>query len=262
MDQPALPPLVFAINDAYCLPTTVAWESICASNPDLVDRLRVMVLTEHLEPRSLEQLRSHADRLRVDLEVITVELPDLPYRVDPHASRASYLRLTMATALAGYNRVVYLDADVVVQDDLRPLMFADLGDNAIGAIVDPMNPTYELSYGLPCWREMGIPGDRDYFNSGVFVMDLDTCARHDVFGKAFRVVAGHSADLRFLDQDALNVAVDDRWVRLPRRWNTPPLSALPIPTRTGPDRTNRPRRLPPPSSSPRRRPPSSTTCHR
>jgi acyl carrier protein len=32
--------------------------------------------------------------------------------------------------------------------------------------------------------------------------------------------------LRLWDQDALNIAADDNWLRLPRAWNAPPFSAL------------------------------------
>ena len=44
-----------------------------------------------------------------------------------HVGRETYLRLFLAKLLPDLDRILYLDADVVAVDDLRPLFATDLG---------------------------------------------------------------------------------------------------------------------------------------
>ena len=221
-----LPTIVFAIDDAYCLPLTVAWQSLCSTNKRLIPSLDLVVLYEELTAATLARLAFHASRLGLRMTTVRATLPELAYNTEYGGQTANYLRLAIPEALPGRSRVLYLDADVVIDADLTPLLYADLNGMPLGAVRDPVNPTYELGHAFPGWKELGIPGDREYFNSGVLVIDLAAADRENLFPRAFEVVAGHAAQLRLWDQDALNVAAAGRWHRLPTRWNTAPLSAL------------------------------------
>lgn len=221
-----LPTIVFAIDDAFSLPLAVAWQSLCETNAGLLPALDIVVLHERLGDASVARLEFHARRLGLRPAMVTARLPDLPYNLAYGGTRANYLRLAIPEVLAGRDRVVYLDADVVIRGDLSPLLSDDLGGMPLGAVRDQVNPVYEIGAALPGWDSLGIPGDREYFNSGVLVIDVAAAVREDLFGRAFAVVAAHSGQLRLWDQDALNVAAADRWHRLPTCWNSAPLSAL------------------------------------
>jgi UDP-D-galactose:(glucosyl)LPS alpha-1,3-D-galactosyltransferase len=218
--------IVFAIDDAYCLPLLVAWQSLYETNRELLPGLDVVVLHEQLGDESAGRLEFHARRLGLRTGLVAASLPDLPYNVSYGGTRANYLRLAIPDALRGQDRVLYVDADVVIRGDLNPLLGADLHGMPLGAVRDQVNPTYELGSALPGWQSLGIPGHREYFSSGVLVIDLVAAGREDVFGRALQVVAEHPEQLRLWDQDALNVAAADRWYRLPDRWNSAPFSAL------------------------------------
>jgi lipopolysaccharide biosynthesis glycosyltransferase len=218
--------IVFAVDDAYCLPLAVAWQSLSATNGSLIPSLDVVVLHEDLMAQALDRLQFHASRLGLRMTIVKVALPNLSYNTSYGGKKANYLRLAIPEALPGLSRVLYLDADVVIDADLTPLLNADLHGMALGAVRDPINPTYELGGALPIWKHLGIPGNREYFNSGVLVIDLAVAERENLFPRAFQVVADHGGQLRLWDQDALNVAMADQWHRLPARWNTVPMSAL------------------------------------
>lgn len=220
------PAIAFAVDDNYCLPLLVAWQSLRETNPGLAREVPVVVLHEGLSAGSAARIEFHARRLGLDASLRPARLPDLPYNVAFGGARANYLRLAIPDALTGHDRVLYLDADLVIRDDLGPLLRADLRGMPIGAVRDPVNPTYESGQALPGWQALGIPGHREYFNSGVLVIDQPAATRADLFGRALDMVAKHPQMLRLWDQDALNVAAGDRWHRLPGRWNSVPFSAL------------------------------------
>lgn len=224
MDRPTL---VFAIDGNFALPLAVAWLSLSESNPELIGSADVVLLHDSgLGPVVRGRLRRHAERLGIRLLLCRARLPRLPYNTRFGGARANYLRLDIPRALAGRGRVLYLDADVLVLADLRPLLDVDLAGLPLAAVQDAVNPTYDAGKALQDWEHWGIPGSRAYFNSGVLLLDLPAIARDGLVERAYSVVAERPHSLRLWDQDALNVAAADRWLRLPRRWNTPPLSAL------------------------------------
>nr|BFE59301.1 glycosyltransferase family 8 protein [Dactylosporangium thailandense] len=219
-------PIVFAVDDSYRVPLLVALESLCVSQPAGARGLTVVVLHEGLDERTRADIAAVAADHDLDLVLRRAELPDLPYNTAFGGARANYLRLAIPAAVAAAGRAVYLDADIVVRGDLRPLLDADLRGLPFGAVQDTVNPTLADGRALPGWQELGLDGDRAYFNSGVMVFDIAECRRDGLFERAFRAVAEHPRHLRLWDQDALNLAARDRWHRLPRRFNTIPLSAL------------------------------------
>lgn len=221
-----LPTVVFATDDAYCRPLQVALASLCASNPALRADIRVVVLHEDLSPAARWQIEALADHLELAVELRAATLPEVAYNTAFGGARANYLRLSIPDSVGQVDRVLYLDADIVVRGDLSDLFSVDLRGLPIGAVRDPINPTLATGRALPNWPELGLDGDREYFNSGVLVLDLAACAERRIFDRAFEAIVNHSSHLRMWDQDALNLAADDRWYRLDRRWNTVPFEAL------------------------------------
>lgn len=102
-------------------------------------------------------------------------------------------------------RVLYLDADVLIRDDLGALWNTDLNGKPIGTV-----------------RDVGFPMGHDdmerspYFNAGVLLMDL-AHIRGTV--NVLRTAAEAFLDAKYADQDALNTHFRDAWHPLPMKWN-------------------------------------------
>ncbi len=130
-------------------------------------------------------------------------------------SNATLYRLLIPELLPDHDRVVYLDADLLVRDDLSEIWDADLGGAPAGAVVDAGSP-WACGNGTP-WRRLGLEPDDAYFNAGVILIDLDAWRREGIHRQAVDVL--RAEPLPFADQDALNVTLRRRWAPLPRRWN-------------------------------------------
>ena len=227
MNGTGSPPIVCCVDDRYALPLCVLMESL-AGVPGHAG-LRVVVLHEGMSRASRDRLAFHAGRLGIGLEARRID-PDRSWPASGWVSKAVYLRLEIGRALGPCGTVLYLDADTLVLGDLRPLLAASLNGAPIGAVRDPQNPVAGSGIALPGWAELGLPRGREYFNSGVMLLDLAACERLDLFTAARAFLADHPGHVRLWDQDALNVAAADKWTRLERRWNTfalSPLAALP-----------------------------------
>ncbi|WP_439427369.1 glycosyltransferase family 8 protein [Micromonospora sp. LA-10] len=163
-----------------------------------------------------------------DVEVLRVpgELDELPLSswrmMSSRISNAAYYRLLLPDLVPhAVDRMLWLDSDVMCVGDLTELWRTDLGDALLGAAIDIGTPTVGAATGVPGLDEKaGRIGRRsDYFNSGVLLMDLARCREAELSTRALDYIRANSATLRFAVQDAMNVAVDDRWLRLDARWN-------------------------------------------
>ncbi|MFH8387179.1 glycosyltransferase family 8 protein [Kitasatospora sp. NPDC018058] len=215
-----LPALVCGVDDGYARPLRTLMHSIAAAHPDTVGELRLIVLDQQISAANRKAILRDADRTGLRTELRLAPLTDPRYPVSDWVSGAVYVRLAIPEVIPDERRVLYLDADTLVLGDLRPLLRQSLDGRPIGAVRDPQNPVIGRGIQLPGWDQLGIPYGRDYFNSGVMLIDLDRCRRLGVFERSRQFLSEHPDKVRFWDQDALNWAVDDNWQRLERRWNT------------------------------------------
>ena len=144
--------------------------------------------------------------------------------------RAIWLRILLPELLPHADKVLYLDSDLIVADDLRPLWDTDLGDALLGAVTNPFYPFMPDHPKL----HLGIEDPADYLNSGVLLMSL---ARMRAEGTSAKLVefARSRPGNPYPDQDALNDVCRGRWLHLHPRWNVQstlfelPARVLPLP---------------------------------
>lgn len=219
-------PLVCGVDDHYLTPLSTMMRSLAVAHLDDLADLRLIVLHEQLSPSGQDTVRGHADRLG-----LSVELRHLPARatvglpVSGWISSAVYLRLSIPYSI-DEPRALYLDSDVLILRSLRPLLRQELHGVALAAVRDPQNPVLESGIALPGWAQLGLDGSREYFNSGVMLLDLPICRERGLFERAREFLRSRPEHVRFWDQCALNWAAEDHWQRLERTWNTFALSPL------------------------------------
>ncbi|WP_302370602.1 glycosyltransferase family 8 protein [Acidaminococcus massiliensis] len=144
-----------------------------------------------------------------------------------HVNRAAYLRLLIPELVPGnVDRVIYLDTDLVVLDDIQELWDMDLGGKPLGAVPD-LGILASSRMRRQKEETLGIKEGKLYFNSGVMVMDLKAWRENQYGPQVIRCV--EEGNFRHHDQDGLNKVFQDNWQPLPLRWNViPPVFTLPV----------------------------------
>lgn len=143
----------------------------------------------------------------------------MPYRADLERvsngwNLACWGRIFIPGLLSGIDgNVVYLDADVLVGEDLEDLYALDLGESALGAVRETNNHN-----GVSFKWEQPAEENRFYFNSGVLVLDLANFRRVRGFERLIDFVRT-VASLDNPDQDALNSVFEHEVKYLHFRWN-------------------------------------------
>lgn len=131
-----------------------------------------------------------------------------------------YSRIFAPRFLRDYERVIYLDVDIlpIRRDDqiwTLPL------PHGLGAIYD-----YEVTHDSPFtgktkteWlRSIGVSSDR-YFNSGVLVIDIEPWLKFDFSALLRQYVESHGENMKMFDQDFLNNLFQYKWSELSPAWN-------------------------------------------
>ena len=134
-----------------------------------------------------------------------------------------FYRLFLPEMLPQYDKVIYLDSDIIVRSDIKKLYYTAIGDFPLAAGLDigassiPLNLA-ELNAYWYCRRVLGLRKSNRYFNSGVLIMDLQKMRKSD-FPQRIRTEISNSSHFVFPDQDILNRIFDGKVFYLDKTWN-------------------------------------------
>jgi lipopolysaccharide biosynthesis glycosyltransferase len=133
---------------------------------------------------------------------------------------STYFKLSIADLLpADADRVVWLDCDLLVLDDIGALWEQELDGRHLGAVQDAIVPRVSSRFGVANYARLGMNADAMYFNAGVMLVDLAQWRRDRVSAHALDYLRSNSSSVVFWDQEGLNVALYSKWKALEPRWN-------------------------------------------
>jgi lipopolysaccharide biosynthesis glycosyltransferase len=117
------------------------------------------------------------------------------------------------------DKLIYLDVDTIVLDDISKLWNVSLGDHTIGAIQDP-GKTVDCAWaGIPNYKELGLTADTKYFNSGVLLINPIKWRAEDTSNQVIAALGKYIEHVRMADQYGLNVVMANKWLELDPKWN-------------------------------------------
>jgi lipopolysaccharide biosynthesis glycosyltransferase len=134
---------------------------------------------------------------------------------------AAYLRLFGPYIVPDdKKKILYLDVDMVMLEDVSSLWQVDLGDNLFAAVVDLCKTVGSTWGGIPNYKALGINPDSKYFNSGVMLINPQMWRSLDVPNKVIKAINDNIQHVNFADQYGLNVILVNKWIELDYRWNS------------------------------------------
>lgn len=113
-------------------------------------------------------------------------------------TKAAYYRISIADILSNnIKKVLYLDPDTIINNNLQELFNINLENYSLGAVSALQN----------------------YFNSGVLLLNLEYWRKHNITEKLFDYIYKNSNNLQCHDQDAMNTVLEGTWLKLPLKYN-------------------------------------------
>ena len=219
-------PVFFSTDDNYIPYLDVAIYSLIANASKDYD-YRIIVLNTGLDPDNISKVKqSERDGFSIDFVDISENVKDIKSRFKNvyHFSIVTYYRLFIASLFPQYDKILYLDCDLVVLGDISELYNTELGDNILGAVPDQYvcNTREFRTYAE---KAIGVNPDT-YFNAGVLVISLEQFRKNDIENKFINLITEHDFDLLDPDQAYLNYLCFGKTHILPNSWNKSPTEII------------------------------------
>lgn len=194
--------VAICVDDNYCQHISPMLYSIDKNTHEKVD---VYLIYYKLKPESLEYI-VRLNEVLTNVEIKIRKLKDYHYErlslfKETKLPTEAYFRLLLPELLPGIKRVLYLDVDMLILNDLKELYQTKLGNNVMGVVRDfPFtNDKNSWAYFL-----LGDAGER-YFNSGMLLLNLEVMRKNNIVEKFIKFISETSQYYFLGDQDAFNV---------------------------------------------------------
>jgi lipopolysaccharide biosynthesis glycosyltransferase len=228
--------VVCAADEAYAMPLAVTVRSALEKLP-ANRKMRLWVLDGGISEQSKDRLLGSWNIRQVDVHWLRPDLSLIDdLQISRHVNLVTYYRLLMPWVLPEtIDRVIFLDADLLVRRDISELWDLDQGSAACLAVPDTAAPCIDARVALPNfdrshrflaavepvpnYRELGLPPTAKYFNAGVLVVNLQRWRDEQICNQALECLRQHKQHVRWWDQYALNVVLAGKWKELDARWN-------------------------------------------
>ena len=216
-------PIFFAVDDGYCPFLAVAIQSLI-DNASAEYTYLIKILNTDISEENKRKIgkyeRENVDIEFVDLNYYIQKVKDKLYTRD-YYSKTTYFRLFLPNLYPQYDKVLYLDSDIVILDDIAKLYNTDMGDNLVAAAPD------DVIQSMPVFQDyvekvVGVADSRRYFNAGILLMNLHELRRFK-FQEKFVYLLDKIKCAVAQDQDYLNRLCKGRVKLLDRTWDRMPI---------------------------------------
>ena len=197
--------IAFITDENYAMPTSVALTSL-NHNRDKSTDYTIHILENNVSEDSKSKFLSFNDE-NFKINIVPVDVDEKFSKLtkkdgDLHVSPSAVIKLRLPEILNNVGKVLYLDGDVIIQDDLLDLYNTDIKGYyaaVVKDIISERNPRH--------LKNMNIK-NLYYFNSGMMLLNLTKC-RSDKMTKKLLDYREKGKN-HFMDQDTLNYVFDER----------------------------------------------------
>lgn len=117
-------------------------------------------------------------------------------------------------------KIIFLDVDMIMLDDISNLWKLDTGKYVIGAVSDTIGPIAKtIGEGIENHAELGLDPEEKYFNAGLQLINIDKWLEQDITKKTFDAINNNKKYAALGDQYGLNIALIGNWYEIDRLWN-------------------------------------------
>ena len=216
-------PIFFSTDNNYIPFLDVTIRSLIA-NASRDYKYHIVVLNTGLDEERISKIEELEDEnFQIDFADISYAVKDIEYKLpnEQHFGLATWYRLFIQSLFPQYEKIIYIDCDLIVEGDISELYNTDLEGNYIAGVVEHWilhSPVF--SYYTK--EAVGIDS-KYYINAGVAVMDLNKFRENQIEQKFVDLINTYNFDVIDPDQSYLNYLCQGKIKYLPFEWNRTPL---------------------------------------
>lgn len=202
-------------SDLYASIAAVSIISLLENNRT-IESIHFFIADDGIKEVTKHKLAEMISKYKADIIYIPLpdpsELLDFPFK-DRYQIGHSYPRMCIDRLLPEcVERVLILDSDTLVLDDLGKLWNMDMGDNILAGVVDCMN--------LKAFnRQFALSEGQFYCNAGVFLVDMKKWREQKIEDEIIRTIKEHEGNVFFFEQTLMNYSCRGKIKKLHPRYN-------------------------------------------
>lgn len=216
-------PVVFAANDGYA-PMFAACLQSLIEHTSTAYNYDVILISSDLQPVNRERLQAMVQPYsNISLRVYHpgILLENYHLKANAHISVETYYRFLIQTIVPDYRKVLYIDCDTIIKDDVARLYQTDIEGYMLAAVRDidflgQINGANK-STAQYAVEKLHMQNPYNYFQAGVLLFNEEEM-RKAYTQDQWLEFASHP--YMYNDQDVLNVRCEGHVRYLDMRWNT------------------------------------------
>ncbi len=200
--------IVFISDNNYAFPTKVVIKSLIA-NKDKTTKYSVNVIAIEFTKSNIELIKNLETE---DVKINIIERSNEYKNIGEehlYVSKAALFKFQLPNIFNNLDKILYLDVDMIIKKDLKDIYNIDLKDNYAAVVKD-----YQAESILKSHKKIK---HKNYFNSGMMFLNLKKMRENNIPDKLLEIKK--VCDCSFMDQDALNIAFEEKVVYLPLKYN-------------------------------------------
>lgn len=209
----------FIADSDYVIPTSVAITSLCMNaNKKYMYNIYV-VMPQDVNVTSTNLILANADDFdNINIEIVKRDIGQLALLHKGNdqtylaATSTALFKFELADIFSDLDKILYLDGDIIIKDNLIDLYNTDISDYYVGAVRDLPQVLYPNQ---PLGKEIS---GKDYFNSGVMLLNLNRMRAENIKEKLIETKRNY-ADQSLMDQSIFNVVFKSSVLQLPFIYN-------------------------------------------
>lgn len=225
--------ICFAIDENYVSYLKVTLRSLfCNRNRDYC--YNILILNTDITKASKDEINAEVvgeDGVEIHFIDVSKESSLVYCEVDNYISIATTYRLLLLSDMfSEYEKILYLDSDIIVEGDISELYCCQMCNMPIAAVEETgfrqMSHSKKavfingsLPYNVDNYRTdaLKMQHPESYFNAGVVLFDLKKCREIISFEDVVTIL--RSKNYFYKDQDILNILFDGQVCLLDYSWN-------------------------------------------
>lgn len=210
-------PVVFATDQNYLFFTCVAITSMAKSaKSDTFYQIYILADQDFTdEEKLLDKLQKKYSNICIKMLFVNNSIFENVVINNSHVTKVTFYRLALCELLKE-DKCLYLDADIIVTEDLSDLYQIDLQNYYIAGCRDLWIDFLEDHVKEERRKKAQIPSLNQYVNAGVLLFNLKQL-REDKMNLVFNEHL--NKNYSYEDQDIINVCCYNRILFLPAKWN-------------------------------------------
>lgn len=204
--------ILVCFDHLFLTPCGVMLKSLVENNKEESIHIHA-IINKDVTLADKDSLRNEIERnnIKIDFyEFNAAVLEDFPGLKGTHYAESNYYRLFCSSILPdNISKVLYLDCDLIINDNLIDLWNTEVTGKAIAAVINPLVKRIEIQDII----------DGKYFNSGVMLINVDYWRQNDMELKFVDCIEKCREYIIAVDQDVINIVLQSSIIELPLRYN-------------------------------------------